>query len=172
MGPLKQRRSYLLDSGPRSRVRGEDLVEIRRRYMIPPSVGIRNPSEFERAPDRGVDEVAIYEAYLEVGMRNGVPSIVAEVSSYFGFCPSQFTPLSWRTLMAIKVLGEWRCFHIRVHEVLYSYCFSLIASKPWFYFLRARDGAPLVGEPSRGSGGDYPFEDDWDDRYGFPGFTS
>ncbi|KAL0802798.1 hypothetical protein Bca101_057974 [Brassica carinata] len=83
MAPLKQRRSYLLDDGPRSRVRGEDLVEIRRRYMIPPSVGIRSPSEFQRAPDGGVNEVAIYEAYLEAGMRSGVPSIVAEVVVLF-----------------------------------------------------------------------------------------
>ncbi|KAL0802827.1 hypothetical protein Bca101_058003 [Brassica carinata] len=118
MAPLKQRCSYLLDDGPRSRVRGEDLVEIRRRYMIPPSVGIRNPSEFDRAPDGGVNEVAIYEAYLEAGMRGCVPSIVAEV-------------------------------------------------KPGFYFLRLRDGTPLVGEPLRGAGGDYPFGDDWDNRYVF-----
>ena len=51
IAPLKQRRSYLLDDGPRSQVRGEDLVEIRRRYVIPSTVGIINPSEFERAPD-------------------------------------------------------------------------------------------------------------------------
>ncbi|KAL0885864.1 hypothetical protein Bca101_009847 [Brassica carinata] len=78
MAPLKQRRSYLLDDGPCSR----------------------------RAPDGRVDEVAIYEAYLEAGVRSGVPSLVAEVSSYFGFCPSQLTPLSWRTLMPIQVLGN------------------------------------------------------------------
>ncbi|KAL0796294.1 hypothetical protein Bca101_067671 [Brassica carinata] len=167
MAPLKQRRSYLLDDGPRSRVRGGDLVEIRRRYMIPPSVGIRDPSELERAPDGGVNEVAIYEAYLEAGVRNGIPSIVAEVSSYFVFCPSQLTPLSWRTLMAIQVLGELRGFHIGVHEVLYSYCFAPLASKPGFNFLRPRDGALLVKEPSRGAGGNYPFGDDWDNRYVF-----
>ncbi|KAL0898934.1 hypothetical protein Bca101_082895 [Brassica carinata] len=164
---MKQRRSYLLDDGPRSLVRGEDLFEIRRRYMIPPSVGIRNPSEFERAPDGGVNEVAIYEAYLEDGMRSGVPSIVSEVFSYFGFCPSQLTPLSWRTLMAIQVLGELRGFHIGVHEVLYSYCFSPLASKPGFYFLRSHDGAPLVGEPSRGAGGNYHLGGEWDNRYVF-----
>ncbi|KAL0875984.1 hypothetical protein Bca101_025689 [Brassica carinata] len=143
MAPLKQRRSYLLDDGPRSRVRGEDLVEIRRRYVIPPSVGIMNLSKFERAPDGGVNEVAIYETYLEAGMRSGVPFLVAEA------------------------LGELRGFHIGVHEVLYSYCFTPLASKPGFYFLRPRDGAPLVGEPSRDSGGNYPLGDDWDNRYVF-----
>ncbi|KAL0846966.1 hypothetical protein Bca101_020212 [Brassica carinata] len=122
--------------------------------MIPQSVGIRSPSKFERAPDGGVNEVAIYEAYLEAGMRSSVPSIVAEVSSYFGFCPSQITPPSWRTLMAIQVLGELRGFHIGVNE-------------PGFYFLRPLDGAPLVREPSRGARGNYPFGDDWDNRYVF-----
>ncbi|KAL0876541.1 hypothetical protein Bca101_026246 [Brassica carinata] len=157
MAPLKQRHSYILDDGPCSRLRGEDLVETRR----------RNPSEFERAPVGGVNEVAIYEAYLEAGMRSGVPSIVAEVSSYFGFCLSPLTPLSWRTLMAIQVLGELRGFHIKVYEVLYSYCFAQLASKPGFYFLRPCDGAPLVKEPSRGAGGNYPFGDNWDNRYVF-----
>ncbi|KAL0730409.1 hypothetical protein Bca4012_026502 [Brassica carinata] len=68
MAHLKQRCSYLLDDGPCSRVRGEDLVEIRRRYMIPPSAGIRNHSDFDRGPGGGVNEMAIYEAYLEAGI--------------------------------------------------------------------------------------------------------
>ncbi|KAL0898698.1 hypothetical protein Bca101_082659 [Brassica carinata] len=96
-----------------------------------------------RAPDGGFKGVAIYEAYLEAGVRSGVPSLVAEV------------------------LGELRGFHIGVHEVLYSYCFAPLAKKPGFYFLRARDGAPLVGEPSRGAGENYPFGDNWDNRYVF-----
>ncbi|KAL0730407.1 hypothetical protein Bca4012_026500 [Brassica carinata] len=66
--------------------------------------------------------------------------------------------------MAKQVLGELCGFHIKVHEVLYSYCFAPLASKPGFYFLRPRDGAPLVREPSRGTGGNYPFGADWDNR--------
>ncbi|KAF3564049.1 hypothetical protein DY000_02017314 [Brassica cretica] len=111
---------------------------------------MRCPSEFERALDGGFDEIAIYEAYLEAGFRVGVPSIVAEVSSFFGFCPSQLTPLTWRTLMAIQVLGEFHGFVVGVHEILYSYYFAPLVSKPGFYHLRSRDGTPLVEEPSRG----------------------
>ncbi|KAL0885854.1 hypothetical protein Bca101_009837 [Brassica carinata] len=107
MAPLKQRRSYLLDDGPCSRVCGEDLTEIRNRYAIPPS----------RAPDGRVDEVAIYEAYLEAGVRSGVPSLVAE------------------NFDAHTGARELRGFHISVHEVLYSYCFAPLANKPGFYFL-------------------------------------
>ncbi|CDY36203.1 BnaAnng04490D [Brassica napus] len=90
-----------------------------------------------------------------------------EVSSFFGFCPSQLTPLTWRTLMAIQVLGELHGFSIGVHEILYSYYFSPLAKKDGFYHLRSRDGAPLVEEPSRGVRGNHPFGDGWNSRYVF-----
>ena len=121
MSPLRQRRSCFLDDGSRSEIREEDLPDIRRKYAIPPSVMMRSLSGFERAPDGGMNEVAVFEAYLEAGFRGGFPSLIAEVSSYFGFCPSQFFPLTWRTLMAIQVLLEFHGFSIGVHEILYSY---------------------------------------------------
>ncbi|KAF3561252.1 hypothetical protein DY000_02014274 [Brassica cretica] len=126
---------------------------------------MRCPSEFEQATDGGSDEIAIYEAYLEAGFRVGIPSIVVEASSFFGFCPSQLTPQTWRTLMAIQVLGEFHGFIVGVHEILYSYYFAPLVSKPGFYHLRSRDGTPLVEEPSRGIKGNYLFGDDWDKRY-------
>ncbi|KAL0742418.1 hypothetical protein Bca4012_083931 [Brassica carinata] len=62
-----------------------------------------------------------------------------------------------------------------VHEVLYLYYLAPLLSKPGFYHLRSRDGAPLVEEPSRGLRGNYPFGDDWDKQYVFariPGLLS
>ena len=104
---------------------------------------MRCPSEFELALDGESDKIAIYEAYLEAGFRVGFPSIVAEVSSFFGFCPSQLTPLTWITLMPIQVLGEFHGFVVGVHEILYSYYFSSLVSKLRFYHLRSRYGTPL-----------------------------
>ncbi|KAL0802463.1 hypothetical protein Bca101_057639 [Brassica carinata] len=141
MAPLKHPRSYLLDDGPHSEIRYKDLIEIRRRYGVSPLV---------RAGFLGV-----------------IPFLVAALSLYFGFCPSPLTPLTWRTLMAIQVLGEFHGFSVGVHEVLYLYYFSPLVSKPGFYHLRSREGAPLVDEPSRGLRGNYPFGDDWDKRYVF-----
>ena len=126
MAPLRQRRSCFFDDGPRSEIREGDLADMRRKYAIHPSVGMRSPSEFERALDGGASEVAIYEAYLEAGFRGGIPSLIGEVSSFFGFCPSQLTPLTWSTLMAIQVLRELNGFSIGIHEILYSYYFALI----------------------------------------------
>lgn len=112
MAPLKKRCSYFLDVGPRSDICGEDLAKNRRRYAIPSSIGIRNPSEFECAPDGETNEVAVYEAYLKADMRNGIPSLVAEIISYFSFSPSQLTLLTWITLMAVQVLRELHDFSI------------------------------------------------------------
>ncbi|KAL0802334.1 hypothetical protein Bca101_057510 [Brassica carinata] len=164
MAPLNHHRSYLLVDGLRSEIREEGLMEIRRKYRIPPLVGMRCSSEYERVPGGGDNEVAVFEAYLEAGFRGIIPSLVVAVSSYFGFCPSQLTPLTWRTLMAVQVLGEFHGFSIGVHEVLYLDYFSPLVSKPGFYHLRSRDGAPLVDEPSRGLRGHYPFGDNWDKR--------
>ena len=111
--------------------------------------------------------MAVFEAYLVASFRGIIPSLVAEISSFFGFCPSQLTPLSWRTLMSIQVLGELYGISIGIHEVLYSFYFSPLTIMPGFYHLQPRDGTPLVEEPSRGTRGNYPFGNNWNSRYAF-----
>ena len=120
MAPLRRHRSCFFDDGPCTEIREGDLADMRRKYAIHPSVGMRSPSEFERAPDGGASEIAIYDAYLDAGSRGVIPSLIGEVSSFFGFCSSQLTPLTWRTLMTIQVLRELHGFSVGVHEVLYS----------------------------------------------------
>ncbi|KAF3556688.1 hypothetical protein F2Q69_00012840 [Brassica cretica] len=170
VAPLRRRRSCFFDDGPRSDIREGDLVTMRRKYAIHPSVGMRSPTEFERAPYGGAGEVAVYETYLEAGFRGVIPYVIGEVSSFFGLCPSQLTPLTWRTLIAIQVLGELHGFSVGVHEILYSYYFAPLVNKAGFYHLRSRDGTPLVEEPSRGILGNYPFGDGWNSRCITPGF--
>uniref|UniRef100_A0A0D3BH26 Uncharacterized protein n=1 Tax=Brassica oleracea var. oleracea TaxID=109376 RepID=A0A0D3BH26_BRAOL len=167
MVPRRRLCSCFFDDGPRSEIRVGDLTKMRRKYVIHPSVGMRSPTEFERAPDGGSGEVADYEAYLEAGFQGVIPSLIGEFSSFFGFCPSQLTPLTWRTLMAIQVLGELHRLSVRVHEILYSYYFAPLANKERFYHLRSRDGAPLVEEPLRVVRGNHPFDDGWNSRYVF-----
>ena len=167
MAPLKQRGSLVLDDGPCSEIQEGGLKVIRRKYGIHSSVQMRNSLEFERAPDGEPGEISIFEAYLIAGFRGIVPSLVAEVSSFLGFCPSQLTPLSWKTLLSIQVLGELYGLDTGVHKVLYSYFFSPLTIMHGFYHLRPRDGAPLVEEPSRDTRGNYPFGDNWTSRYVF-----
>ena len=167
MEPLKQHKRFTLDDGPRSEIREGGLKAIRKKYGIHYSVHMRSPSEFERAPDVGPGEIAIYEAYLVAGFRGIVPSLVAEVSSFFGFCPSQLTPLSWKISISIQVLGELHGLETGIHEVLYSYHFAPWRIVPWFYHLQPRDGAPLVEEPQRGIRSNSSFENNWSSRYVF-----
>ncbi|KAF3527964.1 hypothetical protein DY000_02043283 [Brassica cretica] len=128
---------------------------------------MRSRSEFERAVDGGPSEMAFFEAYLVAGFWGIIPSLVAEISSFFGFYPSQLTPLPWRTLMSIQVLGELYGLDIGIHEVLYSYYFAPLTIMPGFYHLQPRDGTLLVEEPSRGTRGNYPFGNNWNSRYAF-----
>ena len=67
MAPLRRLRSCFFDDGPRSEIRKGNLANMRRKYAIHPSVGMRSPTEFERAPDGGAGEVTVYEANLEAG---------------------------------------------------------------------------------------------------------
>ncbi|KAG5392731.1 hypothetical protein IGI04_022694 [Brassica rapa subsp. trilocularis] len=172
MAPLKQCGSFVLDDGPCSEIQEQGLKVIQRKYGIHSSVQMRSPLEFEHASDGGTGEIAIFDAYLIAGFRGIVPSLVAEVSSFLGFCPSQLTPLSWKTLMSIQVLGELYGLDTGVHEVLYSYYFAPLTIMPGFYHLQPRDGAPLVEEPSRGTRGNYPFGDNWTSRCVLSGIHS
>ncbi|KAL0706372.1 hypothetical protein Bca4012_072798 [Brassica carinata] len=79
MAPLRRLRSCFFDDGPHSEIREGDLANIRRKYLIHPSVEMRSPTEFEHAPDGGAGEVTIYEAYLEAGFRGVIPSLKDEV---------------------------------------------------------------------------------------------
>ncbi|KAL0816577.1 hypothetical protein Bca101_073021 [Brassica carinata] len=53
MAPLRRLRFCFFGDGPRSEIREGDLFNIRRKYLIHLSMGMRSPTEFERAPDGG-----------------------------------------------------------------------------------------------------------------------
>ncbi|KAL0759042.1 hypothetical protein Bca101_075192 [Brassica carinata] len=113
---------------------------MRRKYAIHPSMGMRSPSEFERAPDGGASEIAIYEAYLDAGFRGVISSLIGEVSSFFRF-------LSFSTYSP----------HL---ENFNGYPSTRGTS--WVF----RRGTQ-VEEPSRGIRGNYPFGDGWSNQYVF-----
>lgn len=169
--PLRQRHFRPFDDededGPKSDIGTEDLTEIRQRYLLPDTMELRCGDEFERAADGGTSEIAIFEAYLDAGFRGAMPFLIAEVASYFGFSPSQLKPATWRTLMAIQVLGELHSILFGLPEILYSYSFVPPSSKKGFYQIWSRDGEPLVDEPPRGVRGSFPTNDSWNRRYVF-----
>ena len=125
---------------------------IRRKYGIHSLVQMRSSLEFEHASDGGPGEIAIFEVYLVASFRGIVPSLVAEVSSFLGFYPSQLTPTSWKTLMSIQVLGELYGLDTGIHEVLYSYYFAPLTIMPGFYHLRLVTALPWLKSLQEGPG--------------------
>ncbi|KAL0713311.1 hypothetical protein Bca4012_020289 [Brassica carinata] len=110
--PSRRRRFHLSDEenadGPRLTIGEGDLAGVRRRYSIPESVKLRCAGEFERAPDGGVDEVAIFEAYFEAGFyqiwsRDGEPIVNEPPRGVRGGFPHD--DLWNRRYMFIKVNG-------------------------------------------------------------------
>ncbi|KAF2616813.1 hypothetical protein F2Q68_00039241 [Brassica cretica] len=89
MASLRRLRSCFFDDGLHSDIREGDLANIRRKCLIHPSVGMRSPTEFERAPDGGAGEVAVYEAYLEAvfGELHGFSIGVQEILYSYYFAP-------------------------------------------------------------------------------------
>ncbi|KAF3556064.1 hypothetical protein F2Q69_00013131 [Brassica cretica] len=55
------------------------------KYLTPPSVMLRCPTEFECAPDGGSDEVAIYVAHMEACFRGNIPTLIAGYPPTSGF---------------------------------------------------------------------------------------
>ncbi|KAF3485656.1 hypothetical protein F2Q69_00052723 [Brassica cretica] len=122
MAPLRRLRSCFFDDGSRSGIREGDQANMRSKYAIHPSVGMRSPTELERASDGGAGEVAVYEAYLEAGFRGVIPSLIGEVSSFFG------------TVLCLSRQGYYR----------YLFGFHILPLRSWplssfyavFYFCR------------------------------------
>ncbi|KAL0816576.1 hypothetical protein Bca101_073020 [Brassica carinata] len=135
-----------------------DSEVIRRKYGIHSSVQMRSSLEFEHAPDGGPGEIAIFEAYLVASFRGIVTSLVAEVSSFLGFYPSQLTPSSWKTLISIQVLGELYGLDTGIHEVLYSYYFAPLTIMPEFYHRRLVTALPWLKSLQEGPGVVTPLE--------------
>lgn len=137
MSPLRRHCFHPYDDededGPSSDIGAEDLIKIRRKYLIHESVKLRYAGVFEHALDGGIGEMAIFEAYLEAGFRGGVPFLIAEVSSQFGLYPSHLMPATWHTLMAIQVFGELHSIPFGLLEILYSNAFVPLTDKKGFY---------------------------------------
>uniref|UniRef100_M4FI06 Uncharacterized protein n=1 Tax=Brassica campestris TaxID=3711 RepID=M4FI06_BRACM len=82
MAPLRRLRSCFFDNGPRFEIREGDLSDIRRRYLIHPSVGMRSPTEFERTPDGGAGHF-IRADHVEVDTRkNNRSMLISDVDRH------------------------------------------------------------------------------------------
>ena len=84
----------------------EEVANWRRKFRLPEDDTIRIPGPFDRVSDFELGEIPVYEGFFESGFRDQIPSLVAEISKTVKISPWQPNPPSWRTLIAMKNLGD------------------------------------------------------------------
>ncbi|KAL0734191.1 hypothetical protein Bca4012_010401 [Brassica carinata] len=126
--------------GPTSSVGEKDLEDWRKSYSVPSSVVLRIPDPSERASNGTPEEIAIYEAFFKSGFRGDVPSLIADLCSFFRISPSQLNPPAWRILISILSLSDEEDLPLGVDEVLFAYHLAPINGGEGRFHLRSRNG--------------------------------
>ncbi|KAF3548601.1 hypothetical protein DY000_02004123 [Brassica cretica] len=153
---------------PMSSLTSQDLSRIRESYHIPASVMLRVPSENERANSPCPNEIAVYEAYFALDLRETIPSLISEVAKFFDISPSQFTSSAWRMLTAIQVFGELHSQKLGVKEVLYAHYFRSHDIDASRYIIPKRpSGDPLVYDLQPNEKRTASYEKNWERKYLF-----
>ncbi|CAN8243288.1 unnamed protein product [Cochlearia groenlandica] len=131
---------------PKSSTTMNSVTQISRTFGLPLSC-LRIPNAAERPMDAGPEEIAVYEALFSYGFRGIVPSLVAAVSRYLGLSPGQLSPMVWRMLMALEVMGNLNSIEVSVASVLYAFYFKPYAGDINRYHLHPRRNLALVTNP-------------------------
>ena len=132
--------------GHASSVSEDDLVEWRRKYSLSSSTVFWIPAPEERASSFIPGQIAIYEAFFNIGFRGVIPALVASLCDFFGISPSQLNPPSWRLLVAIQNLGDLENVFFGISEVLFSFHLAPLNGNEGRLHLRPRSGLPIVEE--------------------------
>ncbi|KAH0893238.1 hypothetical protein HID58_055667 [Brassica napus] len=160
--------------GPPSVIGVEEVANWRMKYNLPADIIIRVPGPEDRVSDFGVDEVHVYEGYFELGFRDRVLVLVANISETLEISPCQLNPPAWRTLIALQNLGDLQGLVIGVAEVLCSYSVSSLSGAEWRYYLLPPGKEPPVREVPKGKRKRLPaFAGNWTEKFAFmrlPGF--
>ena len=119
----------------------KSLGRVRSRYQIPDDVVLRIPNSDEWACSH-VEDVALYESALTVGLRFPVQPFIRELLDFLSLAPGQVAPNGWRVIISSMVI--WReCSDglddITVEEFLHCFEPSQIAASPGFWTFRSRE---------------------------------
>ena len=119
----------------------KSLGRVRSRYQIPDDVILRIPNSDEWACSH-VEDVALYESALTVGLRFPVQPFIRELLDFLSLAPGQVAPNGWRVIISSMVI--WReCSDglddITVEEFLHCFEPSQIAASPGFWTFRSRE---------------------------------
>lgn len=98
----------------------EEVEGWREKYSIPSRIAIRIPGPFDITSDFQSEEIPVYEGFFESGFRDWVSLLAEKVSEMLEISPGQLNPPSWRTMIAIQNLGDFKNLALGVDEVQYS----------------------------------------------------
>ncbi|KAF2601767.1 hypothetical protein F2Q70_00025986 [Brassica cretica] len=153
--------------GPASSVSKDDLVEWWRKYSLSSSIILRIPASEERASSFIPGQIAIYEAFFDIGFRGVIPALVASLCDFFEISPSQLNPPSWRLLVAIQNLGDLENLSFGINEVLFSYHLAPLNGNEGRLHLHPCSGSPIVEELQKGDCKESAFSKKCQERYIF-----
>ncbi|KAL2471497.1 Uncharacterized protein Adt_39633 [Abeliophyllum distichum] len=100
----KLKRSAIEASMVRSKIRDEDLEDIRLSYDILPSVTLQAPHFEERADDPPKGFITIYEPAIQHGIRLPLHLFFYEVLRDWNLAPYQTIPNGWGQMVAAFLL--------------------------------------------------------------------
>ena len=112
-------------------------------------------------------QIAVYEAFFDIGFRGVIPVLVASLCDFFGISPSQLNPPSWRLLVAIQNLGDLENLSFGINEVMFSYHLAPLNGNEGRLQLRPRSGLPIVEELQKGDRKGSAFSKKWQEQYVF-----
>ncbi|KAH0851577.1 hypothetical protein HID58_094640 [Brassica napus] len=153
--------------GHASSVSKDDLVEWWWKYSLSSSIILRIPASEERASSFIPGQIAIYEAFFDIGFRGVIPVLVASLCDFFEISPSQLNPPSWRLLVAIQNLGDLEKLPFGINEVLFSYHLAPLNGNEGRLHLHPCSGSPIVEVLQKGDRKGSAFSKKWQERYIF-----
>ncbi|CAN8255370.1 unnamed protein product [Cochlearia groenlandica] len=128
---------------PKSLLTFGSVAQISRAFGLPFSA-LRIPSVYERPTSDGTEDIVVYESLFSYGFSGIVPSPIATVSRHFDLSPRQLSPMAWRMLMTLEVLGELNSIEVTVASVLYAFYFKPYAGDIGHYHLHPRCNLSLI----------------------------
>ncbi|KAL0696628.1 hypothetical protein Bca4012_063808 [Brassica carinata] len=153
--------------GPTSSVGEKDLEDWRKSYSLPSSVVLCIPDPSERASNGTPEEIAVYETFFESCFWGDVPSLIADLRSFFRISPSQLNPPAWQILIAIQSLSDEEDLPLGVDEVLFAYHLAPINGGEGRLHLCPRNGLPIVEELPKSDRKGLAFGKKWQERFVF-----
>ena len=115
----------------------EGMKSFRKKYNIPPHMGVRYAAQGKWFDERKIEEVVIpMIAFIEGGMTIPMGTLTRNFLRFFRLSPTQFTPNMFRVLWSIEALNERMNLNLTHHDV--NWIYNLHNLKGQGYYLKSR----------------------------------